>query len=469
MKDRDRRGFPMTLKTLLRTARDGARGLTPMLALSLAIAAAGCAYSIVQGGAVDQSRADQVETGIQKLRGLDFTAKVPLIVRTRDQAQQMLIKEIARDHTDAELRTGGETGSMVGLYPPAMDLKAEALRLLREQIAGFYDPHGKEMVLVQGNVDLGFWNSAAEFVNRRDVVGEMLLAHELTHALQDQHFQIEKMLDKVNDNDDRTLALKSVAEGDATLAGFGYVAGNLDAATIDTVVSHLADLPRAFNAQSEDVPIGLSAPMLFQYAEGTRFVAEAYRRGGWAAINAIYHNPPRSSLQIMEPELYFDRFTPPAKIDLSGYQGVLKGWTKSDDDTYGAFLIKVILQRSLGREAPALELVRRWAGDRIIVLRKGDALTVLWLIAFRDERSAQEFSEVYGDLLDHLRGENNLHQVDCHASAVLIAIGPGAGQFAQLAPAVWKASTITRVMPAAPSLPIRTAVPAHHEAAALAG
>ncbi|MGH7917801.1 MAG: hypothetical protein ACREQE_10050, partial [Candidatus Binataceae bacterium] len=293
-----------------------------------ALVLSGCAYAIIHGDTVNQTRADQVASGLAHLRGLDFTTKVPIVVTTRDQAERILAAEITRDHSDRELQIGGESGTMVGLYPPGMKLKQETLKLLRNQIAGFYDAHDKRMVLVESGADLGFWNGAAELVTHRDVVGEMLLAHELTHALQDQHFHIEKMLDRVDNNDDHMLALKAVAEGDATLAGFGYAAGNLDPRTIDLVVSNLANLPQAFAAQSPNVPVGLSAPMLFQYSAGTRFVAEAYKRGGWAAVNALYHNPPQSSQQIMQPELYFDRPSPPAKIDLTGYQDVLRGWTK---------------------------------------------------------------------------------------------------------------------------------------------
>jgi hypothetical protein len=427
------------------------------IALVLGLVLSGCAYAIVSGNTVNQTRANQVESGLERLRGLDFTSNVPIVVETRDQAEQILTREITRDHTDRELRIGGESGAMVGLYPPGMDLKAQTLKLLRDQIAGFYDAHGKRMVLVNSDTDLGFWNGAAEFVARRDIVGEMLLAHELTHALQDQHFHIEKMLDRVDDNDDRMLALKAVAEGDATLAGFGYVAGNLDAHTVDLVVSDLANLPQTFAAQSPNVPVGLSGPMLFQYSEGTRFVAEAYKRGGWAAVNALYRNPPQSSQQIMQPELYFDRPSPPAKIEINGYQNVLRGWTKADDDTYGEFLLQLILQRGIGKIPAASALVRQWHGDHMVVLSQGQKLTILWMIAFRNARSAEEFSEAYGDVLNNLRGEHDPHRIECRAGNVLIVIGEGAQQFAQLAPAIWQASIIQPAAPAPNNLPLHAA------------
>ena len=408
----------------------------------LTLALCGCAYTLVHDGAVNQTKAQQIEAGIERFRGLDFSAPVPLVLKTRDQALEMMRAEIARDHTEDQMRIGSLTGAMTGVYPAGMDLKAETLKLLRSQVAGFYDPHAKQMVLVEGGIDIGFWNSAAGFVTRRDLAGEMLLAHELTHALQDQHFHIEQMIDKVKDNDDRDLALKAVAEGDATLAGYGYVVGNLGEASIGAILDRMNDLPKTVAAQSGDVPLGLSAPMIFQYADGVRFVAEAYRRGGWAAVNAIYADPPQATLQIMNPELYFGRRAQLVEINLTGYQDVLKDWKKADDDTYGAMLLKVIIQRNLGMTAPEIALVEHWSGDRMIVLQKDSALTVLWIIGFRDSETAKRFGDVYASILDRISRPEMLHRVEVKAPNVLIAIGDGARQFDRLAPAIWQASTI---------------------------
>jgi hypothetical protein len=413
------------------------------------LAIGGCAYTIVDNGAVNQTRAEQIERGIAQFRELAFTHPVPLVVKNRDQVRQMLLAELKRDHTDEELDLGGQTGAMTGVYPAGMNLKGESLNLLDSQVAGFYDPHDKRMVLVEGAIDVGFWNSAAQFVARRDITGEMVLAHELTHALQDQHFQLEKKMDAVKDNDDRDLALKAIAEGDATLSGFGYVSGNLDNATLNTIISRLADLPKTLAAQSGDVPLGLSAPLVFQYYDGARFVAYAYRRGGWSAVDAIYHDLPFTSLQIMRPELYFDHSFKPSSVNLDGYQPFLKEWHKADDDTYGAFLIKVILERKYGAGAPQLALADQWTADRLIVLRHANALTILWLIAFDNETSAQSFAQVYARILDSIAVAQP-YRMAVKGRAALVAIGEGSRVFDQFAPAVWSASSIHNEEAAAP-------------------
>lgn len=362
-----------------------------------------------------------------------------MVINTPDQAQRAIIAQIARDHSDEDLRIGGESGAMTGLYPLNIDLKRQTVELLRNQVIGFYNPDTKQMVIIQQPQN----HASVDAQGIGPGMGAMVLAHELTHALQDQHFGIEKMLNRVKDNDDQTLALKCVAEGDATLAGFGYVAGHLESANIELLVSQLDALPADSAAQGHDIPLAITVPMLFQYSSGSHFVAEAWRRGGWSAVDQLYRNPPRSSQQIMQPELYFDHPAPPAHIELMGYEDLLTGWKKVDDDTYGELLLKLIFQRNLPPQAPAFGALPQWAGDRIITLQKGQELTLLWIIVFHDQAAAREFADSYSKILDHLGGKSNPHGIATREAAVFIAIGPGAKDFARLQPAIWKASRIS--------------------------
>jgi len=402
----------------------------------------GCAYSLVNGGRINSQQAAKIEIGIQGFRQLRFKQPVPLVVKSSDEAEAMMEADLMRDYTDNQLEADGVAGALTGLFPAHIDLKAESLKLLKDQVAGFYDPHGKEMVLVEGGADVGLWNSAAQFMIQRDVVGEMLLAHELTHALQDQNFDLESSLDKVKDDDDRALALKSVAEGDATLAGFGYALGRMDNSTADTLVDSLKNLPQALAAQAPGTPEGLSVPLLFQYSEGARFVAEAYRRGGWPGVDALYRNPPQSSRQILHPARYFDSPAPQPRIVLAGYDRIMSGWKKADDDTYGELLLRVILERNLGKQSKEVALASRWTADRMIILQQSRGVSVIWMLAFSDEHSAGHFATVYRALLDRILGDSTPHRIDTRSKTVLVVIGQGANYFDTLAPAIWNASAI---------------------------
>ncbi|HKN00220.1 MAG TPA: hypothetical protein VJX23_06860 [Candidatus Binataceae bacterium] len=403
---------------------------------------AGCAYSLVSGNTINQAKVDQVKEGIQKIRQLSFTKPVPLVIEDRNEAEDQMEADLARDYSDDQLRADGLAGAMLGLYPAGMDLKAESLKLLRNQVAGFYDPRSQQMVMVSGAAELGFLFSAVEFVAQRDAAGEMVLAHELTHALQDQHFDLNKKLDEVKNNDDRGLAFKCVAEGDATIAGLAYVAGTMDAATLDNLLAHLGDISGAFAAEAPGTPEGLSVPLIFQYSDGVRFVAEAYRRGGWKAVDALYGNPPLSTQQIIHPADYFDHPKPPVDVEVHGYDHAMASWKKVDDDTYGELLLRVILQRNLGKDAREVALAQRWSGDQMIILQSGREISVIWMVAFADDASARKFAAAYASILDKLLGTAR-HEIDYRNDAVLIVVGNGAQDMETMAPAIWAQSKVS--------------------------
>lgn len=418
--------------------RDARRRIA--LAVSLILLFAGCAYSLVNGNALNQPKVDKVEQGVQKIRQLNFVKPVPVVIKSRDQAEQQMEADMMRDYTDNQLRADGIAGALVGLYPSGIDLKAESLKLLRNQVAGFYDPHSKEMIMVSGATDLGFFMSATEFVAPRDVGGEMVLAHEFTHALQDQHFDLDKKLDQVKNNDDRAIALKCVAEGDATLAGYAYVAGRMDQSVANALLSHLSDIASSFASEAPDTPEALGEPLIFQYSDGVQFVAEAYRRGGWTAVDALYGNPPLSSHQIIHFADYFDRRVRPLEVSVRGYEQALPGWKKVDDDTYGELLLRIILARNLGKTAPEVALAQRWAGDQMIILQSHEEISAIWMIAFTDAATATRFAALYAPALARIPA--NRHQVEARDRVVLVVVGAAAQSMESLAPSVWGASIV---------------------------
>jgi hypothetical protein len=91
-----------------------------------------------------------------------------------------------------------------------------------------------------------------------------------------------------------------------------------------------------------------------------------------------------------------------------------------------------------------------------VMLRKGETVTVIWLLAFRDTDSASRFAAVYRKVLDRMHGHPAAHRVELKGKAVLVVIGDAAAHFDRLGPALWKASTITApaptITPGGPSL-----------------
>ena len=413
------------------------------------VAFAGCSYAVVSGGQVNLRLAEQIYSDVQELRQLNFETEVPLVLMDQGQANLVMEREVTRHHDAIELQRAAEVGELTGLYAPGTDLEAGMMRVLSSQVVGFYDPRDREMILVKSKSKPGLWSKITGIFTHKDSTDEMLVAHELTHALQDQYFGVHAALNRITDNDDRRLALKSVVEGDATLVGYGYISGLIDAGTIATLLTHLEDMPKLFDVQSPGTPAALRDALIFQYTDGTRFVGEVYRRGGWSAVNALYGNPPLSTREILDPALYFSH-TLPLTITLGGWTPALKGWRKVAENTYGELLLRVILTRNPDGQAKA-RLAHGWRGDRMAVLQKGRATSVIWIVALSDDTSAAAFAQAYEGILERIAagGAPAAHHVERRGSAVLAIIGPGAAQSTELAPAVWRASRIGAFAPGA--------------------
>ncbi len=122
----------------------------PVCAIAALILLRGCAYALLNGDRVNARQAASIEAGIQDVRQLRFKQPVPLVVKTPNEAESMMEADLMRDYTDDQLAADSVAGALTGLYPTGLDLKTASLKLLKSQVAGFYDPHGKEMVLVEG-------------------------------------------------------------------------------------------------------------------------------------------------------------------------------------------------------------------------------------------------------------------------------------------------------------------------------
>ena len=406
-----------------------------------------------ENGKINEAEAAAVARTIQEVRLLKLKTKVPVVVRTTEEAGKLLEAELESEYTPESIETDGRAGALIGLYPPGVNLKAANMDLLESQVIAFYDFKKKTMVIVSGALDREFPGQPPELQDKLD---KMILAHEFTHALQDQNFDFGAKDEALKSNGDRALALHSVAEGDATIAGYACMLGRMDSAILATLIANLKSFSQTFTGAAAGVPRGVAEPLIFQYTAGVKFVAEAYERGGWKAVDKLYSDPPQSTQQIVDPSLYFDHPTLPDTVAVAGYQSRMAGWHKSDEDTLGELGLRIILQNTRGVTSPDVAFAAKWAGDRIVMLRKGETVSVIWLLAFRDADSAAHFAAVYRKVLDHMHGRPAAHRVELKGNAVLVAIGEAAAHFDTLGPAVWKASAITTPppasMPGSPSL-----------------
>lgn len=400
-------------------------------------------FAIAQDGELSGGEADVVKARVQKIRALKLMRDVPVSYLSVEQTQARFRTEFAKQTSQQEIDVGVAENKMIGLFPPDLTMGRKDLEDMTLELAGFYDDHNKDIVIIDRPITVALperYRNAVAQMQKLETMGT--LGHELTHALQDQHFDISAVQKKYKGNTDRELGYKAIVEGDATLSGFSVVTGRVDDETIDYFDTHLQDIVPIFMGRTEGKPRAMTYPFIFQYTEGARFVAEAYHRKGWAGVDALFKGPPPSTQQIMHPELYFDHPTPPREVKLAGYEKVLHDWKKVDEDTMGELMLKIMLERTMGEGTPYVEAARKWAGDRLLALRKGKMLTVLWMIAFRDAGSAENFDQLYSGILDKVLPGTTARKLVQRGPAVFVMIGDGAIRNHEYLDEVWKDSRI---------------------------
>ena len=378
---------------------------------------------------------------LEHLRDLSFKRSVPIVTATPEQAAAITKAELERDVAKKRLVADGYAAAMIGLVPPHFDLKAAVLQRTRTSVGGFYSDELKEIVLIQRQSDAtpALDGAAIPFSSQTDSFGGNRLAHELTHALQDQHFDLEGKEANLKDNGDELFAFDSVVEGDATLVGIAYSHGGImDDALADRAVSLTRVEMRSMLARdrAEGQPDALSLPGILTYVDGVAFVAEAWRRGGWKAVDALYQDLPLSSQQIMHPALYFDHRANPLQITIAGSEKVLPEWSTVHSDTVGELNLKIILTRAFGRNSPKVDLSRQWTGDRMLILCRDDSIGVVWIIGLDNDRAAQQFADDAATIF-----AANPYQLDRRGNLVLAVIGPPA-KIPHLSAELWKCVTI---------------------------
>jgi hypothetical protein len=338
------------------------------------------------------------------MRKLSFKHEVKRDVTAREDLKAVLIKEIDEEMTPAEFRANELGMKALGLLPRDINLKETMVKVYSEEIAAFYDTKTETMHLIkEPEADA---KKKPTFLER--LLGKKggfdkdenktVIAHELTHALADQNFDIDALQDAVKSNDDRDLALSALIEGEATLTMLGAQMDDWDgrairevpASRLDRMFSFLMPLmPLAGGASLREAPVILSETMIFPYLRGLVFCAHLTNAGGWSALDAAYREPPLSTEQVLHPEKYRDRPDPPTAVDLGPLDAGC-GWTEVGRNVVGEMQLGVMLRPYDRKAAPG------WDGDRFAVFEGPEGrLGLVWLSTWDDDADAREFARAY--------------------------------------------------------------------------
>jgi hypothetical protein len=340
-------------------------------------AQAGAAVSTQNAAIVSTTAAVLKETS--ELRELSILKAVKSGAQSRADIERMIIKNLDSDTTPAEMHAAEVLLRAYGLAPKNFAYRPFLIKLLTEQVAGYYDPKAQQFYL-------------ADWI---DLEGQKpVMAHELTHALQDQHFNLKRFEKWPRGDSDAELATHALIEGDATLAMTLYMAKNpmVALAFIRSLGAQEASLE-----QFKQAPRALRESLMFPYEEGSAWATQLYKRGGWEMVSQAFTKLPESTEQILHAEKYF-AYEPPQKLSLPEFQSLLgPSWKKIDYDVNGEWGCYLILDEFLNDAAESKRASAGWGGDRFALYETGnpDEYFVAQLTAWDTPADAREFFDAY--------------------------------------------------------------------------
>jgi len=331
---------------------------------------------------------------------------------SRDVVQKYVESRLSEDEDAKRLERSEIVLKKFGLLPRDFDLHKFLVGLLREQVAGYYDVRTKTIYLLD-------WLDAEA---QRPV-----LAHELTHALQDQNYDLKNWstpserrgkADKKDDRfeydeDEESMARNAVAEGQAMVTLIDYM--------LRPVGHTLADSPEfgrvmrdamgkaTDSPMLERAPLMLRESLLYPYRDGLDFEQELLSAGGRSlAFNGAFKQPPQNTHEILDPADYLKHAViPPLPIpDLHDVLG--KGYEKYDVGSVGEFDVGIILKQ-FSDSAASPKIAVAWRGGSYYAARRSNGskgaiatgdLAILYLSRWDSDSAAEQFARVYREGLN---------------------------------------------------------------------
>lgn len=305
----------------------------------------------------------------------ELAAKAPVrsvLVSRKDMAprvREAIGREVPADIVAAE----GDLLIALGVVPVTFDYVNAVVELMTAELAGYYEPLDQTMYLAS---DLGGPEQHAT------------LAHELVHALQDQHYGLGPLLEFRPDASDVQGAVHALAEGDAMSAMLDQLLEAKGQKATDIPETLLAVQARAaaqFSSGVKNVPDILKRSLIAPYIDGLAFVHFLRRRGGWAEVDRAWQHLPESTEQLLHPDKFIARERPTTVAVPPAPPGGPS--TVSMHDVEGEQTLRILFEEWLPRR-PAADAASAWSGDRAAVFREDGRVAVALHVRYDDGNAA---------------------------------------------------------------------------------
>jgi hypothetical protein len=364
---------------------------------------------------------DEIFQFASKDTHLPIKHSVKKAIVSRDQVEKYIGDKFKDDVDRIRFERSELVLKKFGLLPRKFNLHDFLIKLLGEQVAGYYDEKTKTVNLLD-------WVEVD--------VQKPVMAHELTHALQDQSFDLEKMMkkdeeierrgpEKFNELikiDEESTARTAIVEGQAMIVLLDYVLAPTGRSVQDSpkFVDYMMKAMQKSDDKDllESAPLLLREELLFPYSAGTKFIEQLLlKEGKDLAFTKVMQRPPMTSREILQPEEYIaGNVVPPLLLPDMGF--LKSNWEPFDAGAVGQLDVSILLKQ-YAEDAVADRLSPEWRGGSYYAVgRKGvkpaDPNTsahigLIYVSKWSSDKAAQEFAKIYAsalpsryDKLEHL-------------------------------------------------------------------
>ena len=348
---------------------------------------------------------DKTMAELSKVRGLVVKRKVSGKILGRDAVIKLIMAKAQRELPKGVLEAQGHLLRGLGLIDADYDFVEGIYGMLRNNVAGFYEQHGEMMYLLDDLEQAAMTET---------------LVHELEHAMQDQHFDLKKMLKYRPGDTDRVTAAHALMEGDAMSAMFDVSMGNAFAIS-ERMLRVMMVTSVAMMEGGTDTPRVLQAALVAPYIDGFAFVQKLRERGGWDQVNDAMRDLPISTEQLLHLDK-FDAREPPLIVREPPLPD--PDYKKMDADVLGEQGTRMSFEQ-WGTTRAARRAAAGWGGDRYIVARKEDMVAVAWHIVFDNEDEAKEAATLLRGRLALCKERTDLGPLAWKRNGAAIAIAGG--------------------------------------------
>lgn len=332
-----------------------------------------------------------IEDKAAAIRGLVVKEDVPELYITPQQLHDYFAAHIGEGYSIEEAQQDEMIAWLMRLIKQRdVDLEKKAVEVHTEGILGFYSPDTNQL-FVLGEAD------------NMDPDTRATLAHEFTHALQDQHFDLVRLIQQFSHDSDRRLAMRALVEGDATMSDllYTYYHEQIDYSKQEKESVAVSNAQEQSSEEEDMEGMYVARTIYFPYIQGSDFVYELTRVGGYSTINQTFQDPPVSSEQIMHPEKYLQ--TPhdiPMHVALPPLTDTLgAGWTFKREDTAGEWELLMVLDET--KASNSEKAAAGWGGAKYGFYTKGENDGLLFLHTRWDTvADADEFEAAVREGLD---------------------------------------------------------------------